>query len=189
VLRVHRVPYSTNVERVALAAGHAGVAVEWVDHPDGDRSAVRALSGQALVPVAEFEDGEVVVDSMAIVARLGAFAPDPVAHVFIEWFNQVWKVAPNALEAGTGDPAALGAELAGSRAVFEALLADRPFLLGDALGPADVCAFPFLKWAAREAAPDDAPRFEHILVEHLALGDGFPRLRAWIERVDALPRA
>jgi maleylpyruvate isomerase len=189
VLRVHRVPYSTNVERVALAAAHAGVGVEWVDHPDGDRSAVLAVSGQRLVPVAELPGGEVVVGSMAIVERLGAFPYDPVAHVFVEWFDRVWKVAPNAIEAGTGDRAALGAELAGSRAIFEALLAAGPFLLGDELGLADVCAFPFLKWAAPEAAPADAPRFEHILVEHLALGAAFPRLRAWIERVDALPRA
>ena len=189
MLRVHRVPYSTNVERVALAAARAGVAVEWVDHDPADRSAILALSGQELVPVAEFGGGEVVADSMAIVARLGAFPYDPVARVFSEWFNRVWKVAPNALEAGTGDPAALGAELAGSRAIFEALLADRPFLLGDEPGLADVCAFPFLKWAALDTAPADAPRFEHILVEHLTLGDGFPRLRAWIERVDALPRA
>lgn len=189
MLRVHRVPYSTNVERVALAAAHAGLAVEWVDHPDADRSAVRTLSGQDLVPVAELGDGEVLADSMAIVARLGIFAFDPVAHVFTAWFDRVWKVAPNALEAGVPGAEAHAAELAGSRAVFEALLEDRPFLFGDVLGPADVCAFPFLKWAALEAAPDDAPRFEHILVEHLALGDDFPRLRAWIERVDALPRA
>ena len=32
VLRVHRIPFSTNVERVALAAGHKGVPVTWVDH-------------------------------------------------------------------------------------------------------------------------------------------------------------
>lgn len=187
--RIHRVPYSTNVERVALAAAHVGLAVEWVDHDPADRSAVRALSGQDLVPVAELDGGEVVVDSMAIVARLGAFAPDPVAHVFVEWFNRVWKVAPNAIEAGTGDAAAHGRELAGSRGVFEALLERRAFLLSDELGLADVCAFPFLKWAALSAAPADAPRFEHILVEHLALGDAFPRVRAWIERMDALPRA
>lgn len=99
MLRVHRIPFSTNVERVALAAAHKGLAVEWVDHDHADRSEVRALSGQDLVPVAEL-DGEVVVDSMRIVERLEALAPDPPLYpedpaararvdVFVEWFNEV----------------------------------------------------------------------------------------------------
>ena len=36
-MRVHRIPFSTNVERVALAAAHKGLAIEWVDHDPGDR--------------------------------------------------------------------------------------------------------------------------------------------------------
>ena len=59
VLRVHRIPFSTNIERVALAAGHKGLELEWVDHDPGVRSGVRELSGQDLVPVLEL-DGEVV---------------------------------------------------------------------------------------------------------------------------------
>lgn len=57
---VHRIPYSTNVERVALAAGHKGIEVEWVDHDPADRRALVDFSGQELVPAAEIE-GEVVV--------------------------------------------------------------------------------------------------------------------------------
>src|SRR5919199_3004239 len=104
MLRVHRIPFSTNVERVALAAGHKGLEVEWIDHDPADRSAIRALSGQDLVPVAEI-DGEVVFDSMRIVERIEALAPDPPLYphdlaqrgavdVFIEWFNEVWKRPP-----------------------------------------------------------------------------------------------
>ena len=37
MISVHRIPFSTNVERVALAAGHKGVELEWVDHDDDDR--------------------------------------------------------------------------------------------------------------------------------------------------------
>lgn len=207
MLRVHRIPHSANVERVALAAGHKGLAVEWVDHDTADRSAIRALSGQDLVPVAELEGGEVVVDSMVIVERLEALVPEPPLYprdpagrartdVFVAWFNRVWKVPPNAIEAEEAAAAPdrerierLGAELAATRDVFEGLLAGGPFLLGDALGAADVCAFPFLRWGAVESAPADAPRFEHILVERIPLGDGYPRLRAWIERVEGLPQA
>ena len=50
-LRVYRIPFSTNVERVALAAGHKGLALEWVDVEAADRSQVERVSGQSLVPV------------------------------------------------------------------------------------------------------------------------------------------
>jgi glutathione S-transferase len=206
VLRVHRIPYSTNVERVALAAALKGLRVEWVDHDAGDRSAIRELSGQDLVPVAELDGGEVVADSMAILERLEALAPEPPLYpreqperarleVLVAWFDRVWKRPPNEIEAEESSPspdaariAALGAELASTRAIFEGLLAGGPYLLGARLTAADLCAFPFLKWAALDAAPAAAPRFEHILVEWLALADGFPALRTWIGRIDALPR-
>ena len=192
-LRVHRIPFSTNVERVALAAGHKGIAVEWVDHDDGDRSAIRALSGQDFVPVAEL-DGQVITDSPVILRELERRVPDPPlwpaeparraeADVFVDWFNRVWKVAPNRM-ADDAD----AAELRGSLDRFEALLNGRDFLLGDRFGIADVIAFPFLKYAA-SIQPDDADPFHHVLAEHLELGDGYERLRGWIARCDALPRA
>jgi glutathione S-transferase len=191
-LRVHRIPFSTNVERVALAAGHKGIAVEWVDHDAGDRSAIRALSGQDFVPVAEL-DGQVIVDSPVILRELERRVPDPPlwpaeparraeADVFVDWFNRVWKVAPNRMAQGDAE------QLRGSLDRFEALLDGRDFLLGDGFGIADVIAFPFLRYAA-SIAPDDADPFHHVLAEHLALGDSYERLRGWIARCDALPRA
>src|SRR5207248_6883367 len=51
VLRVYRIPFSTNVERVALAAGHKGLELEWLDVEEADRSPVEQVSGQPLVPV------------------------------------------------------------------------------------------------------------------------------------------
>src|SRR4051812_27500929 len=175
-VRVHRVPFSTNVERVAIAAAHKGIAIDWVDHDETDRSAIRALSGQDFVPVAEI-DGRVVVDSPVILRELERIAPEPAlwpaeparraeADVFVDWFNRVWKVAPNRME---GDDAQ---ELRGSLDRFEALLDGREFLLGDSLAIADVIAFPFLKYAVG-IQPDDADPFHHVLAEHLALGDGF----------------
>jgi glutathione S-transferase len=191
-LRVHRIPFSTNVERIALAAAHKGIPVVWVDHDAGDRSAIRALSGQDFVPVAEL-DGEVIVDSPVILGALEERVPfpplwpaDPArraeADVFVDWFNRVWKVAPNRM--GEGD----AEELRASLDRFEALLSGRAFLFGDGFGIADVIAFPFLKYAT-SIAPDDPDPFHHVLAEHLALGDGYPGLRGWISRCDALPRA
>jgi glutathione S-transferase len=155
MLRVHRVPFSTNVERVALAAGHKGLAVEWVDHSDGDRDAVVALSGQRLVPVAEFE-AEVVRGSLKIVERIEAEQPEPAliptdptgwaaALITIDWFDRVWKGPPNALDG----PEPPDADSLRSRSRLWTrwlvdLLADRPYFGGEGLGIVDVCVFPFL---------------------------------------------
>src|SRR3954464_14056781 len=76
-MRVFRIPFSTNVERVALALGHKGVAVEWVDVDPADRWPVRDVSGQDLVPVLQTDENEIVVDSMQIVAWLESRRPDP----------------------------------------------------------------------------------------------------------------
>jgi glutathione S-transferase len=205
-MRVHRIPYSTNVERVALALAHKGIEVEWVDHDPSDRSAIRALSGQDLVPVLETAEGEVIVDSTAIVEWLEELQPEPPLYptdaarraeveVVIEWFNQVWKLPPNAIEAELRKPLPDSALIAGCSAdmqrrleIFEALLAGRDHLFGADLGAADVCAFPFLKYAVLHD-PDDDETFHRILAEQLALGDRYPRLEDWIRRVEARPRA
>ena len=206
-LRVWRIPHSTNVERVALALGQKGLAVTWVDVDAADRSAVVGLSGQDLVPVLQAGDGTVIADSTAIVDWLDEQVPEPAlypadpagraqARIAIDWFNRVWKVAPNAIAAERAAPAPddariarLGTDLRGSLPWFEALLHDRPFLLGDTPGAFDLCAFPFLKYGALPVAPGDADDFHRVLAEHLRLGGAFARLEAWIARVDALPRA
>ncbi len=204
MLRVHRIPYSTNVERVALAAAHKGLDVVWVDHHAGDRSLVRELSGQDLVPVLEL-DGEVVADSMRIVERLETLAPEPALYprepvlrarvrVFVEWFNEVWKGPPNEIEAElrSGSPDAervelLARQMNASLDLFESLLDGRDYLLGE-FSAADCAAFPFLKYAIFDD-PADTELFHRVLVDHLRLDGSYPRLRAWIERVDARPRA
>ena len=109
VKTLYRAPFSTNVERVALALAHKGVEVESVVIGYDDRSLVERVSGQPLVPVL-VDDGLVVTDSMRIIRHLEARYPDPPLYpsqphrlaemlIFIDWFNRVWKVAPNAIEA------------------------------------------------------------------------------------------
>src|SRR6188472_1443018 len=155
-MRVYRIPHSTNVERVALALAHKSIPVEWVDVDPGDRSRVVELSGQQLVPVLETENGEVVVDSMRIVAWLENRRPDPPLWpaapqrraelgVFIEWFDRVWKVPPNAmaaeLERAEPDERLLQEHATRLRHwldVFEDLLDGRDWLMGEAFGAADV---------------------------------------------------
>ncbi len=202
MIRVHRIPFSTNVERVALAAAHKGVEVEWVDHRYDDRSAIEELSGQSLVPVAEV-DGDVVRGSMRIVERLEADHPHPPLYptdqleaartrIFISWFDRVWKGPPNALDV-VADPPPDAEQLRARAGVWTGwiagLLGDgRPFLGGDALGAADVCAFPFVKYAVVDPEPGDEHQFHQILVD-LLRREPHPALDEWVARVDALPRA
>ena len=205
VLRAYRISFSTNVERVALALGHKGIGVEWVDVDPADRSAVVAVSDQELVPV--LVDGDLVLhDSPRILEHLEQRFPEPrlfprkparleELRTFLDWFNEVWKRPPNLIvaEEGKAEPdrgriAELEGRIAASLDRFEALLDGRDFLFGDELTAADVTAFPFLKYAVlwQEGDPD---RFHEVLRDTLRLHGRHPRLEAWIARVDALPRA
>jgi glutathione S-transferase len=196
LIRVYRIPFSTNVERVALAAGHKGVPIEWVDVDADDRSPVEAVSGQRLVPILVTGD-EVVADSPAILEWLEARFPDPPllprdparraeVRVFADWFNRVWKRAPNEI-ADHGATDSLSAEMRAHVEIFEALLQDRDYLFGD-FGLADVTAFPFLKYAVLGLPPDDDELFHRVLVEYQPLRGDSP-LHAWVLRVDAHPRS
>jgi glutathione S-transferase len=198
VLRVYRIPFSTNVERVALAAGHKGMAIEWIEVDPADRAPVVAASGQDLVPVLD-HDGRIVFDSTAILHYLDELRPEPrlfpsaEVELFVDWFNRVWKVPPNAIEAERRGEAPdearvdeLGSEMTSSLDLFERLLDGRQFLFGE-FSAADCAAFPFLKYGLDENEDDDEA-FHQILREFLPL-DGHGRLEAWIRRVDARPRA
>jgi glutathione S-transferase len=205
LLKLYRAPYSTNVERVALALAHKGLAVESVLIDYSDRSPVERVSGQGLVPVID-DGGTVVADSQRILRHLDERYPDPPLFpadpagraemdVFLDWFDGIWKVPPNAIEAELAGPdpdaeriAELSRTMAGRLDRFELLLTGRDHLMGDAFTAADCVAFPFLKYA-RSREPADDELFHRILDEHQRLGDGHPRLADWIERVDARPRA
>jgi len=195
---------STNVERVALAAGHKGVEIDWVDVDPADRTPVEAISGQPLVPV--LVDGEEIVsDSPLILRWLEIRYPEPPLYpsdparraevqLFVDWFNGLWKRPPNLIAAEEEKPspdaariAELAARMRESVAVFEDLLNGRDYLFGE-FGIADVVAFPFLKYAAFGLPPGDEERFHAILVEHQPLAADSP-LRAWAARVDEHPRS
>ena len=203
-MRLYCFPHSTNVERVTLALAYKGLEVEPVSVDPADRSAVEEVSGQPLVPVLD-DDGAIVVDSTEILRHLEARHPDPPLYpaaearraeldVYIDWFNRVWKRAPNQMEAelSEGEPnaARLDALSAAMRAhldLHEALLADRDYLFANGFSAADCVAFPFLKYALGRAGDDDE-LFHRILDEQQSV-EGRPRLEAWVRRVDARPRA
>ena len=203
-MRIYRIPFSTNVERVALALGHKRLEVEWVDLDPADRTEVERLSGQPLVPLL-VEGSDVVADSTLILRYLEEQVPVPALwpedsarqaelDVFLDWFNRVWKRPPNEIEAerAKAEPdeariAELGRELTGSLDIFEQLLAGRDYLFGE-FSAADCAAFPFLRYALIHD-DRDTEEFHLILGEFLVLGVTYPSVEAWIRRVDEHPRA
>ncbi|MGH2986295.1 MAG: glutathione S-transferase family protein [Solirubrobacterales bacterium] len=203
-IRLYRAAWSTNCERVGLALAHKGIEALSVLIEYGDRSPVEAVSGQGLVPVIE-DAGEVVSDSVAILRHLERRRPGPPlfpadparraeVDVFIDWFERVYKQAPNELERELErerpDEARVerdGAEMHARLAVFERLLDGREYLLGE-FGAADCVAYPFLKYAAHRD-PADTELFHVILADHQRLGDDHPNLAAWIKRVGERPLA
>lgn len=193
------------MERVALALAHKGVEVEYVDVDPDDRSEVVRVSGQELVPV--LVDGDIVLaDSPVILEHIERRFPEPPLYpsdparraelrIFIDWFNRVWKLPPNLIDAEETKAAPDRARIAelerlitDALARFEALLADRDYLFGDELSAADITAFPFLKYAVVWEDGDEQ-RFHEILRDAMPLDGRYPRLEAWIHRIDALPRA
>jgi glutathione S-transferase len=198
-VRLYRAEWSTNCERVGIALAHKGIEAQSVLIEYSNRAPVEAISGQGLVPVIE-DAGDVINDSVAILRHLERRTPDPPlfpadparraeVDVFIEWFERVYKAAPNELEDQPDRERvdALGAEMRERLGVFERLLDGRDYLFGE-FGAADCVAYPFLKYAAgRDPADDEL--FHRILEENQPLGDGHPNLRGWIERVSERPRA
>ena len=205
MIRVWRIPFSTNVERVALALGHKGLEAEWVDVDRLDRAAVVEVSGQPLVPVLE-DDGALVTDSTAILEYLEARYPDPPLYprnearraeavLLVDWFNRVWKRPPNAMEAELGKPQpdqakinVWRAEMKGHLSFFEQLLQGREYLFGETFSAADCCAWPFLRYAVFEDENDEY-LFHRILVDNMRLEGRYPRLEAWIRRLRDRPQA
>ena len=205
MLRLFRAPFSTNVERVGLALAHKGLEVESIVISYEDRSPVVEVSGQGLVPVL-VDDDVVVPDSVAILRYLDEKWPDPPLFprdparraeldVFLAWFNEVWKVAPNTIEEELerDDPdhdrvKELAARMHDSLDLFERLLDGRDHLYGEDFSAADCAAFPFLKYA-KLRDPEDDELFHRILEDNLQLDGDYPRVSAWIDRVNERPRA
>ena len=151
--------------------------------------------------VLETDHGEVLVDSMRIVAWLENLRPAPPlwpadprrraeVDVFLEWFDRVWKVPPNAIEAELCAPEpnhARIAELGGADARLARVVrgpARRtrpPDGRGASASPTSRRPVPQVRrhppGRRRRAVPP-------ILIEHLPVAGRLRRLEAWIARVE-----
>ncbi len=206
MIRFYGFHLSTNVERVALARAHKGLRGEKIKIDPADRTEVRRVSGQDLVPVLVDDDGTVVFDSMDIVRHLEKRHPDKPLYprdparraemfVFIDWFNRVWKRPPNDMEAEMKKPNPdkerienLSRAMAHALYLFDGMLTGRKHIMGDEFSAADCAAFPFLKYATIPLESTDTHLFHKILVDHQQLGKTHPNIAAWIARVNERPR-
>ncbi|MCK9248813.1 MAG: glutathione S-transferase family protein [Solirubrobacteraceae bacterium] len=215
-LRVHRIVGSPYAGRVALAAAHKHLTVAWVDVDPDDRRAVRRLSGQDRVPVAEAPDGgPPLVGSMAILRALDDHWPtrplwptDPgdaaLADLFARRFDDVWHgpaqrlaellapvghdrdALPDRWRRAVDDDAA---RLQRWNDRLEERLLDADHLGGPTFGICDVVAHPFLRHGA--LGPDGAPGALPIVLHRHGTIDraAHPRLHAWVRRVEDLHAA
>jgi len=191
-VRAWGIPWSTNCERVSIAAALADVDVEWTLVTFDDRTLIEELSGQKGVPIAQL-DGKIVVGSLAIVGRIAPqlWPDDPreraLVDTFLEWFDRIWLHPLGVLWRDQDEErkARAAKRLDRSLERFEALL-EGDYLFGE-LSVADVAAYPFLKYAT-DTNPDDDYDIHDIMRRSLSV-EGRPRIAAWLERVAALPFA
>lgn len=191
-MRAWGIPWSTNCERVSIAAALAGVEVDWTLVTFDDRTLIEELSGQKGVPIAEL-DGKIVVGSLAIVGRIAPqlWPADPrtraLVDTFLEWFDRIWQHPLGVLWRDQDEDRRARAAKRLDRSIdrFEALLED-DYLFGE-LSVADVAAYPFLKYAT-DSNPEDDYDIHEIMRRSLSV-EGRPRVAAWLDRVSRLPRA
>jgi glutathione S-transferase len=163
------------------------------------------LNPRGLVPV--LRDGEVVVsESLAIVAYLDRRAPEP--PLFGRTPAEAARVWQSCMETalyldGPGDrfilPLYRGQSAEPERAAavrgaispiaaeltrLEAALADHPYLALDTLSAADLTAYPMVRSLLRAVEKPGAEKFDHGLDR---FAQRYPRLTAWMGRIEALP--
>ena len=190
-IRAWGIPWSTNCERVSIAARLAGVGVDWTNVTFDDRTLIEELSGQKGVPIAEL-DGKIVVGSLEIVSRIAPqlWPADPRVRaevdIFLEWFDRVWLHPLGVLwrDQDDGRKARAASRLDATVERFEALLDDD--YLFDELCVADVASYPFLKYATDANAADDYDI--HWIMRRALSVEGRPRTAAWLERMSTLTR-
>ncbi len=191
-MRAWGIPWSTNCERVSIAAALADVEVDWTLVTFDDRTLIEELSGQKGVPVAEL-DSKIVVGSLEIVGRIAPqlWPADPrtraLVDTFLEWFDRIWLHPLGVLwrDQDEDRKARAAKRLDRSLDRFEVLL-EGDYLFGE-LSVADVAAYPFLKYAM-DTNPDDDYDIHDIMRRSLSV-EGRPRIAAWLDRVAALPFA
>ena len=195
-MRLHSAPKSGNGYKVRLLQGLLGTGCEVIDYDTkgGETHSPAFLENvnpDGRVPVLELDDGTMLPESGAILLYLAEGTPylpgdkTERAQVMRWMFFEQFSVLPNLARPrlwrmwGIEITPQREAELEG---LFEAgykalgvmerhLLGDREFFVGERPTAADVALYPY---------PRLCPEGGYNL-------EGYPAVRAWLERVEALP--
>jgi glutathione S-transferase len=190
-IRLHRMALSGHCHRIELFLSLLGLPYELVDVDvaAGAHKTPEFLRKNPFGQLPVIEDGEVTLaDSNAILVYLeGRYAPgqwlprDPLVAAHVQRWLSV-AAGPLAFGAAAArviqlfrrpdDPAPAIARANSLLKVMEQQLAERPFLAGDAPTLADVANY---SYTAR--APEGNVSLEP-----------YPNVRAWLERIETLPR-
>lgn len=188
-IRLHGIPLSGHVHKVELFLRLLGLDFDYLETPPATwaTDAFARLSPLRQIPVLEHDD-VVLTDSNAIMVFLAmTYDPDgpwlpraPEAAAQVQRWLSISageiRYGPAAarvikLLGGAGDLAAAQAIAHRLLAMMDGHLARRAFLVGDGLTLADLACYPYLV-TAPEGGIDLAT---------------YPAVRAWIDRVEALP--
>jgi glutathione S-transferase len=191
-MRLHDYPSSGNCFKVRLLLAQHGLDYERVNVDIFNGGTLTdefgALNPTRTTPVLELDDGEVLIESNAILTYLAEgtelLPGDPLARAQVmRWlFYEQAEIVPSIgslrvrLAAGVltpDQPAAERMRQAGAAClrVLEQHLSGREFLVGERYTIADLCVYAYVHRAGEAG---------------LALAD-YPALSAWIERVEATP--
>lgn len=187
-MKLHVFPLSPNAKKVMMAAHEAAVSVEIaiVDLHKGEQNTPEflALNPNGKMPVLEYDDGSTLWESNAIVNRLAdlagsdLFPKSDARFPIVQW--QFWEMAHWAqeiskfigatffdrpLDRATAEPA-----LQKLASVLDGHLADRDWLVGDAMTTADISVSAMLCYRQECQLP---------------LGN-VPNLDAWLGRISEL---
>jgi glutathione S-transferase len=192
---------SPNNMKVRLALNYKKLPFETVPVNPFDRTPVIKVSGQPLTPV--LLHGEIVVfDSGSILRYLDANFPG-TPRLFSEDYDTMKAIEQAETEArrdlgepirmvfrqfwtGKPDPAvgeAASKLLHHNTAGIEKRLAEADFLVGKTLTAADIFSVPLVHYGMLTPAEAAANPVAGFFAQHLRLGEGRDRTRAWVDRL------
>lgn len=194
-MKLYSMPSSGNSYKVRLLLALTGQSAERIDVEYGSATLEEAQRTGALpfgkAPVLVLDDGRVLAESNAILMWLGegtAYLPADaftraamLSWMFWEQNQHEGVIAVRAAllsyphRKAEATPERLAALLARGNellAMMEARLAQHDWLAGDAMSLADICLFAYTHTAESRGGYDLTP---------------FPGLRAWLDRIAALP--
>jgi len=196
---------SPNNLKVRIALGYKGIRYEKIPVDPMDRSAVVEASGQPNTPVIR-HGSMVLYDSGAILRYLDAnfsdgprlFAADRKAMYAIErWEDlgrrELYPAVAKAFavffrRAEMADCEAASARMHSGTERFEARLADREWLVGDAMTAADITTAPWVYYAMVPEKDRSKGIVQEFFGANLQLGPDRERTRDWVRRVLSFDR-